>query len=161
MEPTFKPRTTLRRPAISPLDTHLCYWLRCVAHEISNSLSRQLEDKGVTLAEWIMLRELYDGDRRPTALAEKLGLTRGAISRLARRLAACLTITQETTTGDGRCQMLALTDQGRAIVTVLAVALDNCEMEFFGHLDAETRALMTAVLREIVRPRGLRAPPAE
>jgi DNA-binding MarR family transcriptional regulator len=86
MKRRFNPWASRRPPAISPLDAHLSYWVRCVSNELSHSLGRRLEHKGITLAEWVVLRELYDGERRPSALAEKLGLTRGAISKLAGRL---------------------------------------------------------------------------
>ena len=160
MEYRFNPRTTFRRPAISRLDAHLCYWVRCVSNQISHSLSRELEDKGITLAEWIVLRELYDGARRPSAVAAKLGLTRGAISKLASRLSNALMITQERTREDGRGRMLALSGLGRSMVEVLAVVLDDDEEQFFGHLEPNTRALIMNVMRDIVRRRGLRTLPA-
>lgn len=151
-----------RRPApVSRLDTNIGYWLRCVSNEISQTLSRRLEDKGVTLAEWIVLRELYDGDLRPTTVAERLRLTRGAISKLARRLVGKLLITQESIIKDGRAQMLALTEDGRILVRVLAVHLDQTDKEFFGHLDPGTRTLILSMMREIVRRRGLPAVPVD
>lgn len=55
---------------------------------MSHAFSRKVQARGVTVAEWVVLRELYDGDSMPSALAERLGLTRGAISKLADRLAA-------------------------------------------------------------------------
>lgn len=162
MNRRFNPTSPRWRPAaVSRLDTHIGYWLRCVSNEISQALSRKLEDKGVTLAEWIVLRELYDGDLRPSVLAERLGLTRGAISKLARRLVGKLMITQEAITGDGRGQMLALTGNGHALVRVLAVHLDQTDREFFGNLDPGTRALILSTMREIVRRRGLRAVPVD
>lgn len=150
-----------RRPAPSRLDAHACYWLRRVSNQVSQTLSRKLEDKGVTLAEWLVLRELYDGDLRPSTLAERLGLTRGAISKLARRLVRSLTITQHASTADGRAQMLAITDVGRALVRVLAAALDETDEEYFGDLEPDTRALIVSTMREIVRRRGLPAMPVD
>jgi DNA-binding MarR family transcriptional regulator len=153
--------SSLRRPSVSPLDRHVGYWLRYVSSQVSHALSRRVEDKGVTLAEWVVLRELYEGDRRPSALAERLGLTRGAISKLAERLVAKLMITQQASTGDGRAQMLALTGLGRATVPVLAMLADQTDKEFFGDLDPRTRALIVSTMREIVRRRGLRAVPVD
>lgn len=150
-----------RPTAVGRLDTYIGYWLRRVANEISQALSRKLEDKGVTLAEWIVLRELYDGDLRPSALADRLGLTRGATSKLARRLVAKLMIAQEASSEDGRAQMLALTDNGRALVRVLAAHLDQADQEFFGDLDPGTRALILYTMRDIARRRGLRAAPVD
>ena len=161
MKRKFNLTSSPRRPTASRLDGHVGYWLRYASNQVSQALSRKLEDKGVTLAEWVVLRELYDGDRRPSALAEKLGLTRGAISKLAARLVANLMITQQASPGDGRAQMLSLSDLGRATVRVLAVLVDENDKEFFGDLDPDTRALIVATMREIVRRRGLRAVPAD
>ena len=49
--------------------------------------------------------------------------------------------------------MLSLTDNGRAVVDVFAVIVGETDEEFFGHLDPETRALLIATMREIVRQR--------
>lgn len=154
------PTSPHRRPAVSRLDAHLGYWLRYVSNQFSHTLNRELEDKGVSLAEWIALRELYEGDLRPSTLAERLGLTRGAASKLARKLERSLMITQQASTGDGRAQMLSLTDGGRAVVRVLAVILDETDRQFFGHLDPDTRALIVSIMREIARRRGSGAAPA-
>lgn len=114
------------------------------------------------------MRELYDGDLRPTTLAEKLGLTRGAVSKLAQRLEAKLMVTQQAIPGpgDGRAQMLGLTDTGRSVVPVLAQSADVTDDEFFGHIDPHMRVLIVSILRDIVRRktggrRPLWAPPAD
>ena len=162
MDRRLHPTSPRRRPApVSRLDTSIGYWLRSASNEISQALSRRFEDKGVTLTEWVALRELYDGDLRPTTLADRLRLTRGATSKLTRRLVSKLLITQEAITDDGRAQVLALTGTGRALVSVLAVHLDQTDKEFFGDLDPRTRALILSTMREIVRRRGLPAVPAD
>lgn len=159
MKHSSRRASSLRRAAVTPLHAHAGYWLRCASNQLSHALSRKVEDKGVTLAEWVVLRELYDGDRRPSALAEKLGLTRSAISKLAERLVAKLLITQQADGQNGRAQMLALTDTGRAAVPVLAMIADQTDEEFFGDLDPGTRALIVSTLRGIAHRRGLGAAP--
>jgi DNA-binding MarR family transcriptional regulator len=159
MKHRVRPASSLRRPSASHLETHLGYWLRCASNQVSHALSRELEDKGVTLAEWVVMRELYDADRRPAALSDRLGLTRGAISKLAERLVTKLMVTQQASPGDGRAQMLALTDTGRSVVPVLAQLADKIDAEFFGHLDPRTRVLIASVMREIVLRRRSRAAP--
>ncbi|TBR26261.1 MAG: MarR family transcriptional regulator, partial [Reyranella sp.] len=73
----------------SDLETHLGYWLRFVSNHVSHSFSLKLQARGVTVAEWVVLRDLFDGDHvPPSALADRLGMTRGAISKLADRLIA-------------------------------------------------------------------------
>ena len=146
---------------MSRLDAHVGYWLRYVSSQFSHALSRRLEHKGVTLAEWLLLRELYEGDLKPGALAERLGITRGAVSKLARKLTASLMITQEGSVDDGRAQMLSLTGDGRAVVRVFAGLLDQTDNEFFGHLDPDTRALIVSAMRDVVHRRGSRAVPMD
>lgn len=154
-------RTSLRsEPAVSRLDAHVGYWLRYVSNQYSQALNRKLGDKGLTLADWIALRELYEGDLTPSALAERLGMTRGAVSKLARKLVSSLMI-EQTSSGEGRTQVLSLTEHGRTVLRVLAVLLDTADQEFFGHLDPDTRALIVATMRDIVRRRGLRDTPAD
>lgn len=153
-----EPTPTLRRPtAVSGLDAHLGYWLRCVSNQVSHAFSRRVEECGVTVAEWVVLRELYDGERTPSALAEKLGMTRGAISKLAYRLSAKLLIAQRARAADLRSQLLELTDLGRATVPVVAAAADENDEEFFGSLDRRTREIIERAMREVIRQRRLRS----
>lgn len=146
-----------RRPRVrvSPLGAHLGYWLRCVSNHVSQALSRKLEGLGITAAEWVVLRELYEGDRRPVVLAANLGLSRSAISRLADRLEAKQMITQQASGGDLRGQMLALTGLGRSLVPTLAEIADEIDAEVFGDLDRRNREVIVSALREIIRRRGL------
>lgn len=158
----FNPTSPRRpRPPPSRLETHIGFWLRRVSSQLSHTLSRKFEHKGVTLAEWLALRELYDGDLRPSALAERLGLTRGAISKLAERLVRALMITQEANTPDGRGQMLAITDTGRDLVRELAGILEETDEEFFGHLERDTRSLMMSIMRDVIHRHGSRAVPVD
>ena len=65
---------------VPELTAHLGYWLRQVSNHVSHAFARKLEAEGVTVAEWTMLRELYGGHALgPSRLAERMGLTRGAI----------------------------------------------------------------------------------
>jgi hypothetical protein len=70
--------------AVSPLEAHLGYWLRFVSNQVSHSFSLKLGERGVTVAEWGALQELYEREAMaPSALAERISMTRGAISKLA------------------------------------------------------------------------------
>jgi DNA-binding MarR family transcriptional regulator len=60
-------------------------------------------DKDVTAAEWVVLLELFGGEAAgPSRLAERLGLTRGAISKLADRLIQKRLIVREDSAEDLR-----------------------------------------------------------
>ncbi len=146
--------------AASDLTSHLGYWLRYVSNAVSQAFARKLEKRGVTAAEWVILRELYGaGPVAPSRLAGKLGLTRGAITKLADRLIAKSLLVRRASLADGRAQTLALTAQGRLIVPALAALADQNDAEFFAHLSGTERAEMERILRDIVARRRLKSVP--
>lgn len=158
----FNSTSPRRRPTPpTRVEMYAGFWLRSVSNLVSHDLSLRVEDLGVTLAEWVVLRELYESAKRPAMVAARLGLTRGAVSKLAERLVAKNLINRDADTEDGRGQMLSLTDSGRVLVPVLAMRADVNEKEFFGHLDPEKRVLLVATLREIIRRHALRAGPTD
>ena len=128
-----------RQTELSSLQSHLGYWLRSVSNHVSHAFALKLAEAGVTVAEWVVLRELYDSESAPSALADRLGMTRGAISKLADRLIAKDMIVRRATPADRRFQSLALTRQGRAITPKLAALADKNDAEFFADLDIEAR----------------------
>jgi DNA-binding MarR family transcriptional regulator len=151
----------LPRPA-SDLTSHLGYWLRRVSNHVSHAFARKLESRDVTVAEWVVMRELYGEDALvPSRLAGKLRLTRGAISKLAERLIAKGLVTREPDAGDRRAHTLALTTKGRGLIPKLAALADQNDAEFFDHLTAQERATVERVLKEIVKIRGLKAIPVD
>lgn len=146
----------------SPLEAHLGYWLRFVSNQVSHAFSRKVAACEVTVAEWVILRELYDGDSlAPSTLAEKIGMTRGAVSKLADRLVAKALVTRTSSDEDRRYQALALTARGRALVPRLAGLADQNDAEFFGHLKPAERQRIENAMREIVRRHGLKSAPVE
>jgi DNA-binding MarR family transcriptional regulator len=150
-----------RQPEISSLESHLGYWIRIVSNHVSHAFALKLAAVGVTVAEWVVLRELYDSESAPSGLADRLGMTRGAISKLADRLVEKALIVRRITADDRRFQSLALTRQGRAITPKLAALADKNDAEFFTDLDSETRAMITAAMKAIVRGKGLRGAPVD
>lgn len=150
---------TVSKP-VSDLTSHLGYWLRFVSNHVSHSFARKLEGEGVTVAEWVMLRELYEEHALgPTRLSERMGMTRGAISKLADRLLAKRLVEREDREDDARAHLLALSPQGRDLVPRLAALADSNDAEYFGHLTPEERGTMEDVLMTIVRRRGLKSVP--
>ncbi len=150
------------RIPVSGLQDHLGYWLRYVSNQVSHAFSLKVAAHGVTVAEWVMLRELYDVDAMiPSVLAERLGMTRGAISKLADRLAAKALLMREPGRTDRRYQDLALTTAGRALVPELSAEADRNDAEFFGRLSPEDRATIRRLMTDIVRQLGLRTTPVD
>jgi DNA-binding MarR family transcriptional regulator len=146
----------------SDLTSHLGYWLRYVSNHVSHAFARKLDGEGVTVAEWVVMRELYDIEAAaPSRLAGRLGMTRGAITKLADRLIGKALLIRKSDPRDGRAQTLMLTPRGRKLVPELARLADRNDAEFFDHLPAADRRAMERILREIVERRGLKAVPVD
>ena len=152
----------MKQSGISPLEAHLGYWLRFVSNHVSHAFARKVETCGVTVAEWVVLRELWEvEDLAPSELAEGLGMTRGAISKLIDRLVgkglAARTARQE----DRRYQSVALTVTGRKLVPKLASLADQNDEEFFSEVSAAERETLMRLMKEIARTRGLKEVPTD
>ena len=146
--------------SVSGLKTHLGFWLRYVSNHVSYAFARRLEGEDVTVAEWVVMRALYDADvMAPSRLAEELGLTRGAVTKLADRLIAKALVVRKADPEDGRAQTLALTREGRKLVPRLAGLADANDQAFFGHLAARERKALEQILKAIVERQGLTALP--
>lgn len=136
----------------SGLEDHLGYWLRFVSNHVSHAFTLKVEAKGVTVAEWVLMRELFRiGSCNPSQLADALGMTRGTISKLVERLCQKEFVERSSHSDDRRFQSVALTAAGKKLVPVLARLADENDREFFGHFDAEQRSHLKALLQDIVR----------
>jgi MarR family transcriptional regulator, lower aerobic nicotinate degradation pathway regulator len=146
----------------SELSDHLGYWLRYVSNHVSNAFARKVESHGVTVAEWVLLRQLFDTEpQSPSRLAEGMGATRGTVTKLVDRLIDKALVSRKAHASDQRAQILQLTPAGRSLVPKLAKLADRNEGEFFDHLTADQRNSLVALLRDIVERRGLATLPIE
>ena len=149
-------------PPIADLTDHLGYWLRYVSNHVSQAFARKVETHGVKVAEWVLMRQLLEGEPlAPSRLAAQMGMTRGAVTKLADRLIAKSLLVRTADPEDGRAQTLSLTPAGRALVPDLAALADLNDAEFFDHLTPKDRANLLRVLREIVEKRSLESPPVD
>ncbi len=147
--------------SVSALEAHLGYWLRYVSNQVSSSFAERLSGQDISVAEWVALREVYDRPVAPSELAEKLGMTRGAISKIADRLVGKSLLLRKPGKDDRRYQELALTASGRALVPKLAALADENDSAFFGDLKRTDRTTIERIMKDIVRRHGLRTVPTE
>jgi DNA-binding MarR family transcriptional regulator len=146
----------------SSLDAHVGFWLRFVSNHVSHAFRQKVEAHGVTVAEWVVLRQLLaSGPTSPSTVAEALGMTRGAISKLVDRLLAKKLMTRTAGPEDKRFQIVALTPAGRKLVPTLAGLADANDAEFFGYLGDEQRVKLVELMKDIVRRHGLKNVPVE
>lgn len=151
-----------RSAETSALEDHVGYWLRFVSNHVSHAFQTKVEALGVTVAEWVALREIFDTcEVPPSALAERLGMSRGAISKLVDRLIAKGLVERGEEGPDRRYRSARITGAGRKLVPRLARLADANDAEFFGHLDSESRQQFSETLREIVRRHGMKNLPTD
>ncbi len=136
---------------VPPLAKHLGFWLRTVSNHVSHAFALKVAAQEVTVAEWVVMRSLYGEDpMAPSRLAAEIGMTRGAVTKLADRLIGKSLIVRRSSAEDGRSQTLALTKRGTELVPELAALADRNDAEFFDHLSAEDRRRLERLLKRLV-----------
>lgn len=146
----------------SNLEAHLGYWLRAVSNHVSYAFKHKVEHHGVTVAEWVVLRALFDHEGvKPSALSDAIGLTRGAVSKLVDRLEGKALVAIYADKLDRRAQVITLTATGRRLVPRLAALADQNDDETFRHLTAKQRGDLRAILEVLVDRLGLAGAPID
>ena len=149
-------------PAVSDLKEHVGFWLRFVSNHVSHAFARKLLASGATVAEWVVMREMFDdGETSPGVLAERIGMTRGGVSKLVDRLVSKKLIARRERGDDRRFQSIALTAAGRRLVPQLAALADRNDEEFFHPLLAGESAALIAMMKKLVQAHGLETLPTE
>jgi DNA-binding MarR family transcriptional regulator len=138
------------------------FWLRFVSNHVSHAFARKLHLSGVTVAEWVVMREMFDNEETsPGMLAEGIGLTRGGVSKLVDRLVGKGLVTRRERADDRRFQSVSLTAAGRRMLPQLAALADDNDEEFFHPLSAKERAALIATMKKLVQAHDLQTLPTE
>lgn len=150
------------KATISELHTHLGYQLRAVSNAVSHSFARKLDNERVTVAEWVFLRVLYDFEALPPSeLAARMGMTKGAISKLADRLVEKNLLDRQFVQDGAWRQTLSLKPSGRALVPRLAQLADQNDAEFFGVLTPDERRQLEQLLSKVAHSQNLTNVPTD
>jgi len=149
-------------PPVSDLKKHVGFWLRFVSNHVSHAFARKLLASGVTVAEWVIMREMFDDhETSPGVLAERIGMTRGGVSKLVDRLVKKKLVTRRDRSDDRRFQTIALTAAGRRLTPQLAALAEQNDEEFFHPLSPGERAALIATMKKLVDAHGLQTLPTE
>lgn len=148
---------------ISDLTSHTGFWMRRVSNQVSHKFSRKLEASGVTVAEWVVLREMYRTNETtsPSTIAETTGLTRGAISKLVSRLLEKSLVHRSEALGDRRYQDIKLTPRAKGLLPKLASIADENDESFFEQLTTAERKQFKAILMKLADIHHLTTLPIE
>lgn len=146
----------------SQLTDHTGYWMRMVSNAVSQEFARKVAREDVTVAEWSFMRALYDvAPTPPSILAERMGMTKGAISKLAERLVAKGLVERTENQQDKRAHSLSLTTEGRTKIPTLASLADENDAEFFSVLPKDEHDTLDRILRVLAERRALKATPVD
>jgi DNA-binding MarR family transcriptional regulator len=137
--------------------------MRLVSNLVSHTFARRLQAGGVTVAEWVVLREMFAGNAitSPSAVAELTGLTRSAVSKLVDRLLRKGLVTRAEAADDRRYQDIELTPAAVALVPRLGRLADENDEKFFGVLPKAEREALRQTLIRIAGFHSLSKPPIE
>jgi DNA-binding MarR family transcriptional regulator len=154
--------TKRKRAAVAGLEDHLGYWMRRVSNKVSGGFARTLEERETSVAEWVLLRVLFEREEAsPAELADAIGMTRGAISKIVAKVQAKEWAVSREDPEDGRALRLTLTVKGRRVVPELAEIADENDQEFFRCLNAKERAELRRLLVKLTEYNEIRDVPVE
>jgi DNA-binding MarR family transcriptional regulator len=136
----------------SELTKHVGFWMRRVSNHVSSSFARKLAGCNVTVAEWVVMREMYSHDdtTSPGAVAEFTGLTRSAVSKLINRLLEKGLVTRRESASDRRYQDIELTRVAIELVPRMTRLADENDDEVFSVLSQTERGTLMRILKKTV-----------
>jgi DNA-binding MarR family transcriptional regulator len=138
----------------SNLEEHLGYWLRCLSNFVSHSFAERLEKQGVSVAQWVVLRTLYDS--RGVTLnqaAEQVGVDKSTLSRMAERLVQ-KGLVDRSEGHDRRSVRLTLTAAGKKMVLQSAKLADENDQSFFHTLSSRQREEFLSTIKQLLTANG-------
>ena len=147
---------------IPDLEAHLGYWLRRVSNAVSGAFARALQGKQTSVAEWVLLCELRKrGQAAPADLADYLGLTRGAVSKVVDKLEAKGWVQTDAKEGDSRYRLLSLTRSGQHSLPELAEIADQNDTAHFACLSVKEQVALRRLLMKISEHNRIEGVPTE
>jgi DNA-binding MarR family transcriptional regulator len=109
----------------SDLEDHLGYWLRKLSNNISDGFAERLEKHGVSVANWVVLRILFNHETLPLKdIVTQVGVDQGALSRMVERLMVRGLVVRKESPNSRREVAISLTEAGRKLVPKLAQEAD-------------------------------------
>jgi len=147
---------------IAGLESHLGYWLRRVSNAVSGAFARALQEKQTSVGECVLLRELHErGKAAPGELADLLGLTRGAVSKIIDKLEAKDWIETDAKEGDSRYRLLSLSRAARRNLPILAQIADQNDSAYFDCLSTKEKFVLRDLLIKLAEHNHIHDVPTE
>jgi DNA-binding MarR family transcriptional regulator len=133
-----------------PLHAHLGYWLRLVSNQVSGSFASALQERQLSVAEWVALNHVETHpDITAASLADAMGMTRGAVSKVLDKLQTKEWLLRTPSPQDSRAQLLALTRSGKRLLPALTGIANDNDDRFFSVLAANERDELRRLLQKL------------
>ncbi len=147
--------TIMSNNYLSNLEDHLGYWLRCLSNYIHHSFAALLTEHDISVAQWVVLRTLYDKQNISLNEAAKLvGVDNSSLSRMIERLVQKSLVNRANITKDRRTIQLSLTSAGKILVPKLAKLADKNDESFFRILSMQKRQELLHTIKQLLETNG-------
>jgi DNA-binding MarR family transcriptional regulator len=144
----------MSKPAPSKLEEHLGYWLRCLSNFVSHSFAERLARQDFSVAQWVVLRTLYDSSGVTlNEAAAQVGVDKSSLSRMVERLVK-KGLVNRTQGDDRRSVGLTLTPAGKKLVPQLAQLADENDTAFFSTMASNQRSEFLATIKRLLTANG-------
>ena len=134
-----------------PFSENLGYLLNRCAAQMAMRFQRELDPFDISLAQWGALLAIHEtGKASPSHIAARVGIDRGAATRLIARMEAKGIVERQTHDADGRSVVLSITPEARANMPRLLALSKQVNRDVLGLLPEADRRVVVASLRHLL-----------
>lgn len=136
--------------------------LRIISNDSKQIFTARMSENGVSLGQWMVLRTLYETDMNiPSDVADYIGFTRGAISKLVDKLSQKKLIIRKESSEDRRYQEVELTEKAKTLVPRLIRIAEEHDKQFLSCLNKTERKNFRQMLDKIVLSNNIKGVPTK
>lgn len=129
------------------LQERLGFRLSRLSKMMQTRLEAQLRDHHLTRLEWCVLSGVaLEGHDSPSDLANHVGITRPAVSRLLKTLAQRDLIERRLTDRDGRSRKLSVTAKGEQLISICLPLVEQNQEHFAAKLSCAQKTALNEAL---------------
>ena len=133
-------------------DDNLGYLLNRCAAQMAQRFQRELDPYGISLAQWGALLAIHQlGQALPSDVAARVGIDRGATTRLIARMEEKGLVERQANARDGRSVVLSLSSATRSLMPELIALSKRVNQEALGALPAKDRAALMSTLDRLLQ----------
>ena len=132
------------------LHQRLGYKVSRLSRIMQSRLERLIAEQGLTRLMWCVLTGIGDeGVSTPSELADYIGITRPATSRLLREMEAKGMVSRHGSDADGRGKTLSITPQGQKLLEAARPSVEAVNQHFTSKIEPEELARMMSALERL------------